>query len=70
MNISSIVNGVSTSPNSSIQFTSILVRFKKKLDKVMILKVIERKNKDNINYLDIDIKLSTKKLNYYILSIV
>jgi hypothetical protein len=29
-----------------------------KLDKAMILKVIERKNKDNINYLDIDIELS------------
>ena len=32
----------------------------KKVDKDMILKVIERKNKDNINYLDIDIELSTK----------
>ena len=32
----------------------------KKLDKGMILKVIERKNEDNTNYLDIDIKLSTE----------
>ena len=32
----------------------------KKLDKNMILKVIGRKNSDNINYLDIGIELSTK----------
>ena len=31
-----------------------------KLDKGMILDVIERKGKDNNNYLDIDIDLSTK----------
>ena len=32
----------------------------KKIDKGMILTVIERKNKDQINYLDIDIELSAK----------
>ena len=44
-------------------FDSKAVDFEKKLnklDKVTNLKVIGRKNKDSINYLNIDIELSTK----------
>ena len=45
------------------RFDSKAVNFEKKLkelDKGVILKVIERKNKDNITYFDIDIEPSTK----------